>query len=449
MEHTLVAEAGGFARAAGERSSQEDLVAFTTNYLRTRVLPDGESVVIAIRGVGLYGSVGTEALLESSAVQRLRTPPETSRFMDVRLPDTTVSMLAVPVLMTGQPVATVMVTFDLDRLEPDRSRMFVLAASEALIALLAGVLAGYLLLRRLLRTVGRITAAAARLGSGELDRRLGELGPRDEVGELAATFDSMAERLDTAMTAQRRLLSDVSHQLRTPLTVARGHLDVMMRTGVDDPQNVRETVDIVIDELDHMRALVEQLLLLGRAFEPDFVDPVAVDLRSLLADLMDAAKVLAPRKWVLGAVPDLVLCVDAAKLRGALLNLVDNAVHATDDGDTIALFAELRPGDGGIALSVEDSGPGIPAELRAAALSRFGRPGARDTAGSGLGLAIVQAVAVAHQGEVVLDESRYGGCRATVLLPRAVLLLGEVARTVVPGQPGAALTWPAERRIGG
>jgi two-component system OmpR family sensor kinase len=433
VDRALVAEAEAFVRAAQGRASDVDLATFSKNYLRTRVVPDGETVAIAIRGGGLFGSVGSEALLQSAQVKSLRTPPDASRLVNVHLPTATVAFLAVPVRLGGQSVATVMVASDLSLLNQDRSRMLALASSEAAVALIAGVLAGYLLLRRLLRTVGRITAAAARLGSGELDRRLGEQESHDEVGELAATFDAMAERLDTAMTAQRRLLSDVSHQLRTPLTVARGHLDVMMRTGVDDALEVRETVELVIDELDHMRALVEQLLMLGHSFEPDFIEPVALDLRSLLADLMDAARVLAPRRWLLDPIPDLVLFVDAAKLRGALLNLVDNAVHATATGDTIALGAELRP-DGGIALSVSDSGPGIPVEQRGAVLARFSRPGAQDSHGAGLGLAIVVAVAKAHQGAVEMGESIWGGCRATIVLPRAVLGRTQSAFTVLPGQ---------------
>jgi len=193
-----------------------------------------------------------------------------------------------------------------------------------------------------------------------------------------------------------------------------------------------------------MRALVEQLLMLGHAFEPDFIEPVALDLRSLLADLMDAARVLAPRRWLLDPIPDLVLFVDAAKLRGALLNLVDNAVHATVVGDTIALGAELRA-DGGIALSVSDSGPGIPLEQRAAALTRFSRPGAQDSHGAGLGLAIVAAVAKAHQGAVEVGDSVWGGCRATIVLPRAVLGRSLSAFTVLPGQPSPNAARVAEQ----
>ncbi len=193
-----------------------------------------------------------------------------------------------------------------------------------------GAVAGaYLLLRRLLRTVGRITTTASAIENGDLERRLGDQGTDDEVAQLAATFDSMLDRLDASMTVQRRLLSDVSHQLRTPLTVAKGHLEVLARQENPDLDDVHETIGVVVDELDHMSSLVERLLLLGRALEPDFLQVERLDLRTFLSDLFDSARVLADRHWVLTDVPDLVLEVDVAKLRGALLNLIDNAIRAT------------------------------------------------------------------------------------------------------------------------
>jgi len=229
-----------------------------------------------------------------------------------------------------------------------------------------------LLLRRLLRTVGRITKTAGDIGTGALDRRLGDQGIDDEVGQLATTFDSMLERIDTAMTTQRRLLSDVSHQLRTPLTVARGHLEVLYHTGdIADPTAVAETVTLVLDELDHMRSLVERLLLLGRAMEPDFLSPDLIDARAFLADLHSACQVLAPRHWLLAAIPDVVVSADVAKLRGALLNLVDNAVKYAGDGGEVSV--RLRRAPGAVQLVVSDHGVGIAPEEQQRIFERFYR----------------------------------------------------------------------------
>ena len=209
-------------------------------------------------------------------------------------------------------------TSDLSQLSTDRNRVLVLVIGEALVALVGAVAGAYLLLRRLLREIGRITTTAASIEDGDLDRRLGDQGTDDEVGQLAETFDSMLDRLQAAMVDQRRLLSDVSHQLRTPLTVARGHLEVLALQPTTDILEVRESVNVVVEELDHMRALVERLLLLGRALEPDFLQVERLDLRTFLSDLFDSARVLADRQWSLAPVPDRVLEVDVAKLRGAL-----------------------------------------------------------------------------------------------------------------------------------
>jgi len=323
-----------------------------------------------------------------------------------------------------------MVASDLSHLHSDQSRVLALVIVEALVALVGGVAGAYLLLRRLLRTVGTITTTAASIESGNLDERLGDQGTDDEVGQLAATFDSMLDRLQAAMDVQRRLLSDVSHQLRTPLTVARGHLEVLARqrsAGIDE---VRDTVGVVVDELDHMRALVERLLMLGRALEPDFLQIERLDLRAFLFDILESAHVLALRDWSLSAVPDLVLEVDVAKLRGAMLNLVDNAIKATSELDVVEIRAVHSTQDGTLELSVEDSGPGIPPDQLERVLTRFGRLGLADQEGSGLGLAIVVAVAEAHEGSFELGESDLGGCRAVIILHDSRISVGESKTSV-------------------
>ena len=130
---------------------------------------------------------------------------------------------------------------------------------------------------------------------------------------------------------------------------------------------------------------------------------------------------LADRDWRLSDVPDVVLEVDTAKLRGALLNLIDNAIKATRPAETIAISAFCNEGSGEVILVVEDSGPGIADEEREAVLQRFGRIGGADREGSGLGLAIVTAVAEAHGGSFHLAESDLGGCRCVIALPRALV----------------------------
>ena len=416
---SLVVELRAFRDAAGARPAGQSLGAFSESYLSTRVLPDGESVAIVLPNGSLIGSAGSRALLATSTVKAWSAaPPAHGVHTQLAAGGSSYLVTAVPLVAAGQPVATVVAAADLERVHEDLGRVRNLAIGEAAVALAAAVGGSYLMLRRLLRRVGRITVTASDIASGALDRRLHDPNDSDEVGRLAATFDVMADKLSAAMAAQRRLLSDVSHQLRTPLTVARGHLEVLERTGSEDPAAVRETVDLVVDEIDHMKALVEQLLMLGHALEPDFLTVEPVDLRSFCHDLIDTTRVMASRRWEVSDVPDVVIQMDAAKIRGALLNLIDNAVHATADGDVIGLSV-TRTSEGWAWLSVDDSGPGIPAERRQAVLERFARPGAADSEGSGLGLAIAHAVAKAHGGELIIGDSPYGGCRVSMVLPCA------------------------------
>jgi signal transduction histidine kinase len=357
-------------------------------------------------------------VLRSTLVRQwLKTPPSRTAVLSTDIAGRPTEVVAAPIFAGHQVVGTFIATSDLSGFAKERSREIRLSISEGVIALLAGVLSTFLLLRRLLRKVGWITTTADEIGSGNLDQRLGDQGSNDEVGELAQTFDAMLDRLQAVMVAQRRLLSDVSHQLRTPLTAARGHLEVLGRGSVDNADEVRETLDVVIDQIDHTRSVVERLLMLGHAMEPDFLDTRPTELRRLLDEVHAAVKVLARRDFVPPQAPDLAVEVDVEKLRGALMNLVDNAVRATHDDDTIALVAAADYENDVLRLSVEDSGPGIPQSEREAVVQRFKRPGARDRDGSGLGLAIVKAVAEAHGGWIEIGTSSYGGARVTMVLP--------------------------------
>ncbi|HTR70827.1 MAG TPA: HAMP domain-containing sensor histidine kinase [Mycobacteriales bacterium] len=421
--HLLTSEVQGFQRAADARPPNQSLAAFSRSYLRTHPTPAGGLVLIALPRIGILGTTGSSSLARSLPVSTLLArPPSRSIQSSVVVGNRTYEVLAVPVT-AGSTTGTIVVADAQDSVRDNEGRVLHLAILEALVALVACGLAGYLLLRGLLRRVGRITETAAGLGQGEMDRRLGDQGTDDEVGRLAETFDAMADRVAAAMATQRRMLADVSHQLRTPLTVARGHLEVLDRGGATDPSEVRDTISLVVDELDHMSVTIERLLQLGRALEPDFVALAPVDLRSLLTDLLESGRVIADRDWELSEIPDVTLNASLDKLRGALLNLIDNAVKATRPGDLIRIESGLTT-DGWLEIAVLDSGPGIPIPERERALDRFGRLADTATSGTGLGLAIVRAVAEAHGGRVEISDAPGGGAKVAILLPPQTLLRG-------------------------
>lgn len=400
------------------KQKPNNLVAFSRAFLVNYSLATGEVVIIAFPHARVLSTPGSARELRSPLVHGwLTTPPTHTVVRSMQIASRPTEVIAAPIYAGRRMVGAFIATSDLGGFATERAREIRLSVDMGVVALLAAALSTFVLLRRLLRKVGRITTTAHVFGSGHLDQRLGDQGSNDEVGELARTFDAMLDRLQAMMNAQRRLLSDVSHQLRTPLTAARGHLEVLGRGRLDDPHEVRETLDIVIDQIDHTRSVVERLLMLGRALEPNFLDPHPSELRQLLSEVHDAVKVLAPRDFPEPQSPDLVVEVDVEKLRGALMNLVDNAVRATRDGDTVALVAWADYDHDVLRISVDDSGPGIPPEEREAVVERFARPGARDRDGSGLGLAIVKAVAEAHGGWIEITTSTYGGARVTMALP--------------------------------
>ncbi len=411
-------------RAAASRThiaSAADLFAFSHRYLQTHSLFTGEQLVVAVPGQGVVGTNGTRSVLAARALGKwVAAPPPASRLVATRIDGRDTELLVAPIEGHGRTLGTFVVSTPLGRLDRQRANVIDLSLAEAAVALIAGALSAYLLLRRLLRTVGRITSAAEEIHEGDLDTRLGDQGTDDEVSQLAATFDAMLDRLSAVMGNQRRLLSDVSHQLRTPLTVARGHLEVLTRAGCDDPVATADTVGLVLDELGHMSSLVDSLLLLGRAIEPDFLQLEPLDLRAFLADLYEAARILAERQWTITAVPDVVLWADSAKLRGAVLNVVDNAIKVTRPHDAVALSADLAPDGRSVLVAVDDSGPGIPPDQRQAVLERFTRLHTPGVPGSGLGLAIADAVATAHGGRVEISTSVLGGARVAIRLPSDV-----------------------------
>jgi signal transduction histidine kinase len=416
---SLTARAANFQTAAEQRVAGIDLHSFAVHYVRTTGVPPGDTLIL-VTADGRVTAVGSDAarLAAAAPVAAALPVPTATVFTTTSVAGVPEAVLIVPLTIGAKPVASLVLATSIAVDTAARARVLHLAIVEALIAWVAGSLSAFLVLRRLLRTVGRITTTADRISEGRLDERLGDQGTDDEVGQLADSFDAMLDKLGAAASAQRQMLADISHQMRTPLTVVRGHLEVLELTGLDDPAATAETVHLVVDELDHMRQLVDRLLLLGRAMEPDRLRPEPIDLRSFVGDLFETCRVIAPRAWELGPVADAILVGDEAMLRGAILNLVDNAIRATAESGTIELSAAAVDGSN-IAITVADSGPGIPAAQRAAVLERFARPGARDADGSGLGLSIVRAVSVSHGGSVTIGDSAHGGAQISMLLPLA------------------------------
>jgi signal transduction histidine kinase len=234
---------------------------------------------------------------------------------------------------------------------------------------------------------------------------------RRRVAALAIA-EEQAEERRSMLERQERFVHDASHELRTPATIARGHLELIRSHGLDVPE-----VQVAIDELVRIDEILERLLLLATADQPDFVQRSDLDLEPLLEDVFMRWAEVAPRSWRLRVLAPGHLMVDPGRLRAALDALLENAVKYSAPQAKVELRA--RGGeDGWVLIEVEDEGCGVPDQAAARIFDRFARADSarsRSAGGVGLGLAIVDAIAKAHGGECRLSSSAQGSTFALSL----------------------------------
>jgi signal transduction histidine kinase len=317
-----------------------------------------------------------------------------------------------PVQVSGDPRqgALVVLEFrDLQRREvTDAVRVLTLVGFGALAV---AALASWLVAGRVLAPIRLVRQTAERISSSDLTRRI-EVAGNDDVAQLARTFNHMLDRLEQAFAAQRRFLDDAGHELRTPITVVRGHLELMG----DDPADRRDTIALVTDELDRMSRIVDDLIVLAKAEQPDFLTLAPVDLADLTVDVVTKARALGPRRWTVASLAEVTVLADGQRLTQALIQLAANAVQHTGDGDSIAVGSAAEGGQ--VRLWVADSGTGIAPEDRERIFERFARgPEPRPSEGAGLGLAIVRTITQAHGGVVRVDSAPGRGATFTLELP--------------------------------
>ena len=209
-----------------------------------------------------------------------------------------------------------------------------------------------------------------------------------------AQVQALAEIRASLLERQERFLHDASHELRTPVTIARGHLELLRRERPNTPE-----LEVAIDELGRIERIVERLLLLAKSEQQGYGFE-EIDVETFLSDLFIRWSGVAPRAWRLDVDLDGRLLADSEALRNALDALLENAVKYTDPGDTIELAA-YPDGMGGVIIKVSDSGLGVPRDALSTIFDRWARADgarSRERGGAGLGLAIVVAVARAHGG---------------------------------------------------
>ncbi len=225
---------------------------------------------------------------------------------------------------------------------------------------------------------------------------------RGRVGALR-DCERQAEELHSALVRQERFIHDASHELKTPVTIARGHLELLLPDGQHD-------VEIALDELRRIDAILGQLLLLATAGQPDFLQPEPIELESFLEDVFMRWSEVAPRSWRLGPVVSATVQADPDRLRTALDALLDNAIKYSEPHAVIELRARWGV-QNEVVIEVEDEGIGISRDSIGQIFARFGRVDSsrtRSAGGVGLGLAIVEAIAAHHGGHCSVQSAPHG-----------------------------------------
>jgi two-component system, OmpR family, sensor kinase len=270
---------------------------------------------------------------------------------------------------------------------------------------------------RALSPVKKVTATAQSIASSsDLSRRVNYRGSKDEIGQLAATFDQMIEQIDGLLRSQRSFVADASHELRGPLTVIRGNLDLLKRNLSEEDRS--ESIRVLEAEMTRMTRIVNDLLVLAEVESGQLDQEQTVSLKELLLDAYERALQLAgERQVVIERQEDLWVKGDAHRLDQLIGNLVGNAIKYTPDGGTITLSL-YQDGDWA-RLDVADTGMGIPAEHLPHIFERFYRVDkarSRRSGGSGLGLAIVKGIAEQHGGKVSVTSEPGKGSTFSVWL---------------------------------
>lgn len=280
-----------------------------------------------------------------------------------------------------------------------------------LVMLVAIAVVGWFVTARLLSPLRDLRDTADAITADDLRTRLPADG-NDEVADLNRTVNSMLDRIEVSVEVQRQLLDDVRHELKTPITIVRGHLETMDVARPDDVENTRE---IGIAELDRMTRLVDDIDQLATV-EGGSLEMGIVDVEALTSRVGELVAVIPDHEWVTEPRGRGRVEGDYDRLLQAWLALADNAAKYTPDGSVVEIGSAVD--DDGAALWVRDHGPGIPPASRHRIFRRFDRAaGRRTVGGSGLGLAIVDAIARAHDGHCAVTDTPGGGATFTIHIP--------------------------------
>ncbi|PKQ29620.1 MAG: hypothetical protein CVT60_04395 [Actinobacteria bacterium HGW-Actinobacteria-10] len=389
-------------------------------YLQGRSAAEGMAMVLVVRfadgrvlsnsPVNLENAPANDSLLDVETARR--------RFATFMFEGTEYRSATAPVQGTGGPVAVFQAATPTTALGTI-SRDFAVALMLTSIAVvLVGAVVATFAAHRALRPLTSMAHDASRITHSSLEERVSYEGPADELGSLADSLNDMLCRLENSFDIQRRFIADASHELRTPVAVIRGHVDMLRRPGQSDADRAEE-IRVIDDEIARMQRLLDDLLALARVQAPPMRDFQPLLVPTMLEEITARAASLGTRDFRRRCELDLWVQGDPDALEQALQNIVRNAVEHTSEGDTIELACSGD--DDLVVIEISDDGPGIPEQDLSRVFDRFFRaPGPRPSGsgGSGLGLAIARQIIQSHCGTVSAANRVTGGAVFRVELPR-------------------------------
>ncbi len=321
-----------------------------------------------------------------------------------------------PLALNGQVWGYIQVATSLNTVDAAIDRLLRIMVIGGAVTLFMALALGDYLTRRALRPIDVIAQTARQItAADDLSRRIPYDGPPDELGQLTRIFNKTLERLERLFNVQRRFVADVSHEMRTPLTIIRGNVDLMRRYGYDE-----EAMEAIESEARRMSRLVDDLLLLAKADAGRLtLNKEVVSLDTLVLEVYNQARMFSEEVRVeLGKLDQAYVLGDADRLKQLLLNLVTNGVKYTSEGGRVTL--SLARENGWAYVRVEDTGIGIPTEDLPHIFTPFYRVDharSRAKGGTGLGLSIVRWIVEAHNGRITVESEVGQGSVFTVALP--------------------------------
>jgi len=420
IDRTLVREAGAYTASVRSAPATEALASATRSYLEGR--SGGQDGVTPLLLLVLDGgrtiSNSTIRLENAPGNSGLISPLASSQYGDVTLDGVRYRVISVPVLgRDNTRLAVFQAAISTGPALRVASDVAGALAAAGLSVLLMGALLSISAARGALAPLTRMAADATAISLSSPGKRIAYEGPEDELGTLANALNAMLKRLERAYDDQRRFLADASHELRTPVAIVRGNVELLRRGGFS-VQDTAESLAMIENESVRMTRLLDELLSLARlqgteqVFQP-------LEVRTMLDEAAARARALGPRDITVRGTCDLWISGNPDLLDQALLNVLRNALAHTTEGGHIDLTCEAD--DTRVRLIVSDDGPGIPAADLARIFDRFYRaPGPRpsNSGGAGLGLAIAKRLVDMHDGTISAENATDGGARFTIELPR-------------------------------